>query len=62
MNTKSLYIMKKKISKILGIICVIAVFAGAAEGIDGGVTAWNFICIAIAGISGWASQKLEEAK
>lgn len=62
MNTKSLYIMKKKIIKILGIICVIAVFAGAAEGIDGGVTAWNFICIAIAGISGWASKKLEEAK
>ena len=54
--------MKKKISKILGIICVTAVFAGAAEGIDGGVTAWNFICIAIAGISGWASKKLEEAK
>ena len=62
MNTKSLYTMKKKISKILGIICVVAVFAGAAEGLDGGVTAWNYICIAIAGISGWASKKLEEAK
>ena len=62
MNTKSLYTMKKRISKILGIVCVVAVFAGAAEGIDGGVTAWNFICIAIAGISGWASKKLEEAK
>lgn len=62
MNTKSLYIMKKKISHILGIVCVAAIFAGAAEGIDGGVTAWNFICIAIAGVTGWASKKLEEAK
>lgn len=54
--------MKKKISHILGIICVVAVFAGAAEGLDGGITTWNFICLAIAGISGWASKKMEEAK
>ena len=62
MKTKSLYIMKKKISNILGMVCIEAIFAGAAEGLDGGVTAWNFICIAIAGITGWASKKLEVAK
>jgi len=54
--------MKKKISNILGIVCVVAVFAGAVEGLDGGITTWNFICLAIAGISGWASKRLEEAK
>ena len=54
--------MKKKISNILGMVCIEAIFAGAAEGLDGGVTAWNFICIAIAGITGWASKKLEVAK
>ena len=54
--------MKKRISHILGIICVFAVFAGAAEGLDGGITTWNFICLAIAGISGWASKNMEEAK
>lgn len=62
MNTKSLYIMKKKISNILGIVCVAAIFAGAVEGLDGGITTWNFICLAIAGVTGWASKKLEEAK
>lgn len=54
--------MKKKISNILGIICFVAVFAGAVEGLDGGITAWNYISLAIAGLSGWASKRLEEAR
>jgi uncharacterized membrane protein len=54
--------MKKKLSTIFGVVCVIAIFAGAVEGIDGGITAWNFICLAVAGLSGWASKKMEGAK
>ena len=62
MNTKSLYIMKKKISNILGIVCVAAIFAGGVCGLDGGITAWTFICLVFAGVTGWVSKKLEEAK
>ena len=54
--------MKKKLSDILGAIAVFAIFAGCVEGLDGGLTAWNFICITVAGISGWGSKKLEGAK
>lgn len=54
--------MRKRISNICGIVCVVAVFAGAVESLDGGITAWNIICLAIAGLSGWASKKLEEAR
>lgn len=53
--------MRKKLSDILGIICVVAVFAGCVEGLDGGLSAWNIICLAVAGIAGYASKKLEEA-
>ena len=54
--------MKKKISNILNGICVFAVFAGCVEGLDGGITAWTFVCLAIAGISGYVSKKMEEAR
>jgi len=56
--------MKKnsKISDILGVICVAAVFAGCVEGLDGGITIWTVFCLAVAGISGWLSKKTEEAK
>ena len=63
MKTPNLYTtMRKRISNICGIVCVVAVFAGAVESLDGGITAWNIICLAIAGLSGWASKRLEEAR
>lgn len=49
----------KKLSDIFGVICVCAIFAGCAEGLDGGLTAWNVICLAVAGVTGWLSKKME---
>jgi len=53
---------KKRISDILGFICVVAVFAGCVEGLDGGPTWWTAGCLGVAGICGWISRKLEAAK
>ena len=55
--------MKKnqRLSDALGVICVAAIFAGCVEGLDGGVTAWTFICLAVAGIAGWLSKKTQIA-
>lgn len=62
-NTKSLYTMKKRISNILGTICIVAVFAACLiTNKQGDPCKWNYICLAIAGISGYASKKVEEAK
>lgn len=54
--------MRKKISKILGIVCVVAVFAGCVEGLDGGITSWNIICLSVAGLSGYLSKRMEGAR
>jgi hypothetical protein len=51
--------MKKKLSDILGVIAVFAIFAGCVEGLDGGPTAWTVYCLAVAGLAGWGSKKLE---
>lgn len=51
---------KKSISKILGAICIVAVFAGCAEYTDGGPGLWNFVCLAVAGVSGYASKRLDD--
>ena len=51
-----------RISDILGVICVAFVFAGCVVGHDGGVTIWNYICIALAGLFGWLSKKTEVVK
>ena len=53
---------KSNISNILGVISVAAIFAGCVEGLDGGITLWNIICLAVAGLCGWGSKKLEGAK
>ena len=52
----------KKLSDILGVICVAAIFAGCVEGLDGGVTLWTIGCLVVAGISGWISKKMEVAE
>lgn len=56
--------MKKnnRTSDILGVICVASIFAGCVEGLDGGITLWTIICLAVAGVTGWLSKKTEEAK
>ena len=51
--------MKKKISDILGVIAVFAIFAGCVEGIYGSLTAWTPICLAVAAVCGYASRRLE---
>ena len=55
--------MKKKIGNILGIVCVVAVFGACIiTNKDGDPCLWNYICLAVAGISGWASYKMEGAR
>ena len=50
---------RKTASDILGAISVIAIFAGCVEGLDGSLTAWNIICLAVAAVCGYASRRLE---
>ena len=51
---------KRKIaSDILGTISVFAIFAGFVEGLDGSLTAWTLICLAVAAVCGYASRRLE---
>ena len=52
----------QKISDLLGVICVLAIFAGCVETIDGSVSLWTLGCLAVAGVFGWLSKKTEEAK
>ena len=59
---KSNSMKKNRISDILGVMCVASVFAGCVVGHDGGVTIWNIICLALAGLFGWLSKKTEESK
>ena len=47
-----------KLSDALGVICVAAIFAGCAEGLDGGPTFWIAFCLTVAAITGWLSWKL----
>lgn len=56
--------MKKsqRLSDALGVVCVAFIFAGCAEGLDGGITAWTFIALAIAALFGWLSKKTEPEK
>lgn len=53
---------RKRISDALGVICILAIFAGCVEGLDGGLTAWNLGCLAVAGLSGWLSKRMEAAE
>lgn len=53
------YDMKKnqRLSDALGVVCVAFVFAGCAEGLDGGPTWWTVVCLLVAGLFGWLSYK-----
>ncbi|MBR0053617.1 MAG: hypothetical protein IJP73_06915 [Bacteroidales bacterium] len=52
--------MKRKIaSDIFGRISIVAILAGCVEGLDGSLTAWTPICLAVAAVCGYASMRLE---
>lgn len=53
---------RKTASGILGVISVSSVFAGCVEGLDGSLTIWTIICLAISAVCGYASKRLEEAR
>lgn len=53
---------KRKLSDVLGKIAVVAIFAGCVEGLDGGLTAWTLICLAVALAAGLLSKKWEGAR
>lgn len=62
-HNKKLNDMKKnRISDLFGVIAVFCVFAGCVEGLDGGLTLWTVICLAVAFVSGWISKKTEVAE
>lgn len=57
--------MKKKISNILGSVCMAAFLLAilGCEKVDGTLnSAWVFPLLAISGLAGWGSKKLEDAK
>lgn len=53
--------MKKnqKVSDALGVICVVFIFAGCVEALDGGLTWWTPVALAIAVLFGVLSKKTE---
>lgn len=53
---------KSTFKKILGAVCMAAIFLGCAEYSDGGPGIWNLVCLAVAGLSGWGYGKLEEGE
>jgi hypothetical protein len=54
--------MKKKLSDIFGITCILAILAGCVEAPDGGPTMWTVYCLAVALVAGLLSKKMEGAK
>ena len=54
--------MKKNLKKVLAAVCVLAVIATGCEYPDGSAGLWNFVSLAIAGLTGWGLHKLEGAK
>lgn len=55
--------MKKTIETILGLVCFLAVILAGAENPDGSCNfLWTLSCLAIAGLSGWAFDKVSDHK
>lgn len=57
--------MKKKISNILGAVCMAAFLLAilGCEKADGTLnTAWTLPLLAISGLTGWGHQKMEDKK
>ena len=53
---------RKRLATITGGLAIMFLFAGCVEGLDGGITLWNLVCLAMAGLFGWLSKKTEVAK
>lgn len=51
--------MKKILSTILALVCLLAIVLGCAENPDGSCNlVWTLSCLAVAAASGWAWSKL----
>lgn len=53
---------KKYLKAVLATVCILAVLATGCESPDGSAGIWNFVSLAIAGLSGWGLHKLEGAR
>lgn len=56
--------MKKnnKVSDAFGVICVAAIFAACVEKLDGGISCWTYLCLAVAFVAGLISNATDEGK
>ena len=56
--------MKKnnKISDLFGVLCVFAIFAGCVEKINGAISWWTFVCLAVALVFGLLSRATDEGR
>ena len=56
--------MKKnnKVSNLFGCICVFAIFAGCVEKLDGGLSWWTVICLAVETLAGFISKATDEGR
>ena len=52
---------QKRLATITGGLSILFIFAGCVEGLDGGITLWNLICLLVAFALGWASKKLDDS-
>ena len=50
----------KRIATITGGLAIMFLFAGCVEGLDGGITLWNFISLGAAFAFGWLSKWFED--
>ena len=51
----------KRLSTISGGLAIMFLFAGCVEGLDGGITLWNFISLGAAFALGYLSKKLDDS-
>ena len=56
--------MKKnnKISDLFGVICVLAIFAGCVEKLDGGLSWWTIFCLITTLVFGLLSKATDEGR
>ena len=45
--------MKKNLKKVLAVVCVLAILSAGCEYPDGSIGLWNWISLAVAGLTGW---------
>ena len=57
---KSVTMKRKRIATITGGLAIMFLFAGCVEGLDGGITLWNFISLGAAFAFGYLSKWLDD--